>query len=306
MIEYEPSFNKRFFSKLKSNQSELWVQKLFQKILKQKSLTNIRFYDFNTSDGKIPDCLMETDEAVCVIENKTLASTSSDQLINYSKSLLNDFSQDNKFLLLLAPPFNQIDIAIADFKESGYYHKIKFLRLTLEEFFGSLKGVKSPKEFNDLVLSNSKLIAYKTYDKLFKPIFDELCNTGFLREDHMPIRTETGATKYYQYRYFYKNTLDRLRIGFNKNQISEFTIAWYSVNYNNKNWTMGTKLKGETEGQVDVFEKLYPIKDVAINYPFFHYVGKTELLKQDKESFKERFTSDIINLHSQIEMYKSN
>jgi len=174
MIEYEPKFNKKFFSILKNHQNEQWTKNLFKKILKQETLSNIKFSDFNTSEGKIPDGLLYTDDFVCIIENKTLSSTSLEQLDSYSKSLLKDFNQNKKILLLLAPPFNQIEIAVSNFKESNYYSLIEFLRITWDEFYRLLKGLKVPKEFSDLVLSNSKLIAYKSYDILFKPIFDEL------------------------------------------------------------------------------------------------------------------------------------
>ena len=161
---------------------------------------------------------------------------------------------------------------------------------------------------NGINHSNSKSIAYATFDKLFKPIFDSMCQDKFLEERKMRTRTKPGETKYHQpNKYVFKNTKDRLRIGFNGNQISEFTIAWYSVHYEGRDWTMYPKLKSETKKQnrPDIFERLDPIKDVARNYPIDDYIDKDDLSKQDRDRFKKQFMDDIINLHYQVEMYKN-
>ncbi len=300
MTQREIDFNKNFFAILNNAKTSAWTHGFWQKILSRPNLGEFEITNTTTADQKRPDGMFQMGDMAVFIENKTISSTSDGQLVNYARALAEEYDQKEKYLLLFAPLYNRTRDEIKNLQGSPYASSIMFKHFLWDELVAIAKSCHAPATFIALLNEHSKQTVFDLFDNLIKPIFDKMVVDGRLILKSIAKRSEKGDTAYYQYHYFMPGTKDRIRVGFDGNKISQFTIAWYSIDFHGKSMTMGNKLKSSVNNDPLLLKKLEPINQIRRDYPMADFYERDMLSPKEIYAWHNHLLNDIQIMHNQI------
>jgi len=300
MTQREIDFNKIFFSTLNEAKGSGWTREFWQQVLDQPQLSDYEIRQTATNDQKRPDGVLLTPDTIVFIENKTISNTSDGQLVSYAKALSEEYNLPKKYLLLFGPLFNRTRDEINNLKASPFRDKIIFKSFTWDELAKMAEKVSAPDSVISLLKNHSKQTVFDLFDSLIKPIFDKMVKDGRLVEKVIQKRAGKGDLPYHQFHYWMPGTMTRIRVGFDANKISLFTIGWYSVEWNGQSITMGTKLKSDNKDQPDLIKKLEPINQIRRDYPMTDFYDRDMLSPKEFLAWHNQLLEDIRLMYRQI------